>query len=109
MPEPIEEKVELLDRLRRIEPSAREITVTFDGIAGQEAWPDEVAGVIMNGLSDSEAVMLAPFGRNRDGSAELYIANRATHRGNRLRYLLADLQREGPGRFRFKAVRGFEP
>lgn len=108
MNEYIEEKVELLDRMRRIEPSAREITVTFDSTDSKEAFPKELAGTIVDGLKDSEAVMLIPPGREPTGLAELYVANRATQRGQRLRYRLTDLQREAPGRFPFRAVRDFD-
>lgn len=109
MNEYIEEKVELLERMRRIKPSAREFTVTFDSIDSHEAFPEELAGTIVDGLKDSEAVMLVPSGREPSELAELYIANRVTHRGQRLRYRLTDLQREAPGRFPFRAVRDFDP
>ena len=104
----MEEQVNLLDRMGRIERSERQITVSFKGGDSHEAWPDELAGTIVGGLTDAEAVTLIPSERDRAKSTELYVANRATHRGQALRYLLTELQRETPGRFPFKAERDFD-
>jgi hypothetical protein len=100
------EQVSLLDRMRRISPSSREISVIFDGAPNRGAWPDELPGVIVNGLTDAEAQMLIPSG---EGRTELYVTDRVTREGQRKRYLLTDLQKESPGRFRFRAMRDFDP
>jgi hypothetical protein len=92
--------------MSRVVPSSREISVIFDRTSSRVAWPDEVAGVIVNGLTDLEAKTLILSGWDR---AELYVTNRVTRDGQRKRYLLTDLQKQSPGRFPFKAVRDFDP
>ena len=100
------EQVSLLDRMRRISPSSREISVIFDGTPNRGAWPDELSGVIVNGLMDTEAVTLIPSKQDR---TELYVTDRVTRIGQRKRYLLTDLQKESSGRFPFRAMRDFDP
>lgn len=102
-----EEQVDLLDRMRCIEPSSRKITVSFNSTDNHDAWPDELSGTIVDGLADAEAVALSPSGRDSAELAELYVINRSTRRGQNSRYLLCELQREAPGRFPFKAKRDF--
>jgi hypothetical protein len=102
----IDEQAALLDPMSRIEPSSREISVILDGTSSRVAWPDEVAGVIVNGLTDLEAKTLILSGWDH---AELYVTNRVSHDIPRKRYLLTDLQWDAPGRVRFKATLGFDP
>jgi hypothetical protein len=103
----LEVQVNLFDRTRRIERPSRQITVSFNEIDSHSASPDELTGTIVGGLTDAEAVTLIPSGGGRSELAELYVADRASHRGQDLRYLLTELQREAPGRFPFKAKRDF--
>jgi hypothetical protein len=100
-----EERVGLVDPLSRIDPSSRDVGVVFNDLAAG-AWPESVTGTIVGGLSNEEPKRLIPSPGNLP--PELYIANRVTREGPRRRYVLADLQDEGPGRFRFKAVRDFD-
>ena len=102
----MDEQVALLDRMRRINPSSREITVAFHGTSGRVAWPDGLAGTIVAGITDAEFEMLISPRLDR---AELYVTNRVSHDIPRKRYLLTDLQWEAPGRFRFKAMLDFDP
>ena len=101
-----DEQVALLDRMKRIDPSSREIGVIFDDTSSRDAWPEELTGTILNGLTDAEALFLISTVWDR---AELYVTDPVNHRGNPRRYLLTELQKkEESGGFLFKATRGFD-
>jgi len=103
--DPMDEQVDLLDRTGRIGPSSREISVVFDCTSSSDAWPDELTGTIIQGLTDVEALILAS---SEQGCAELYVTSRVIHEGPRKRYLLTDLRREAPGHFFFTAKCDFD-
>ncbi len=100
------ETVSLLDRLGRINPSSREVSLVLDAVPERTAWPEEVAGEIVSGLTEAEALTLIPSEHNP--GVELYLSSRITRRGNGKRYLLMDLQK-APGHFPFRARRDFSP
>lgn len=98
----LEVQVNLFDGMRCIERPSRQITVSFNGTESHGAWPDELTGTIVDGLTDVEAVTLIPSGRDGTELAELYVADRASHGGQDLRCLLTELQREAPGDSRLR-------
>jgi len=91
-----------------IHPAARKVTAMNVSASDATAWPEELVGTIVAGLKDDEAVGLIPSDEAVP-SVHFYMTDRISHGGNAKRYVLTKLEREGPGRFPFRARRDFTP